>query len=242
MSHPPATRGGASHLFSLAVSYHHNPVRNYYCPACGVQVDADLSLEEGRNVLRCHNCNFIVHEETPKAAATPGRASSATETSGEGAGAMLHQLLGDGGTAPRVKFSSILIAEDSSTLRELLKVTLQKHRIGDEVQLTKNGEEFVEVAARQLFGGSLPDLVILDVEMPVMNGYCAAIVLRALERAAGIASRVPILFFSGRVCDETFKSALAYCQPARYLNKGVSVASIDQIALRLARVLASLKA
>lgn len=189
-------------------------------------MDTDVSFEDGRNVFRCSNCTFPVQEESSKPTPAPPRPAPAASAEPSPSGAL---------------FKSIVIAEDGETLRQLLKLTLERHRIGEEVHLTQNGEQFVEVAAQRLYTGALIDLAILDVEMPVMNGYCAAIVLRAMERAFGIASRVPILFFSGRVCDATFKSALDYCQPARYLNKGVGVSSLDQVAQRLTKVLSSLK-
>jgi CheY-like chemotaxis protein len=213
-----------------------------YCPACGITVEGDVSFEEGNQIFRCSNCTFPITEETKKASAAAKPAAVMQEApTVETAKQMLAEMMGEAAGPSKVLFHTIVIAEDSNTLRQVLKIALEKHRISDDIQLTENGEQFVQAVAEKLSTGSLIDLVILDVEMPVLNGYCAAIVLRALERALGITSKVPILFFSGRVCDATFKSALDYCQPARYLNKGVGTASIEQMAVRLARVLSTLK-
>ena len=212
-----------------------------YCPACGITVEGELSFEDEVQTFRCSNCTFPLQSDEKKTALGKAPVLQQEPPTIETAKAMLAEMTGEGATPGSVRFQSIVIAEDSQTLRSVLKMSLEKHQISNEIHLTKNGEEFVEVVAEKLSTGAMIDLVILDVEMPVLNGYCAAIVLRALERSLRITSKVPILFFSGRVCDATFKSALDYCQPARYLNKGVGTASIEQMAVRLARVLSTLK-
>lgn len=59
--------------------------------------------------------------------------------------------------------SSILIVEDDGTLRELLKYNLQKE--GYSVLTAKDGGEALE-----MFDKNTPQLVILDIMLPVMNG------------------------------------------------------------------------
>ncbi len=58
----------------------------------------------------------------------------------------------------------ILVVEDSRTQAEMLKNILESHGYG--VELAENGKTALEI-----LGTDLPDLIISDVVMPVMDGY-----------------------------------------------------------------------
>ena len=62
--------------------------------------------------------------------------------------------------------AAILVVDDDFDIRKLLKFKLEK--IGYEVFLANNGMEAVEKARRYI-----PDLILLDMMMPVMNGLKA---------------------------------------------------------------------
>ncbi len=83
----------------------------------------------------------------------------------------------------------ILVADDESSIREIL--TLQLARMGYAVLPAEDGEEAVA-----LYEAESPDLVLLDVMMPRLNGLDACQRIRALEKKSG--RRVPILFLTAR--------------------------------------------
>jgi signal transduction histidine kinase/CheY-like chemotaxis protein/ligand-binding sensor domain-containing protein len=66
---------------------------------------------------------------------------------------------------------SILVVDDEASIRELLNQNL--HDAGYEVRVASNGREALEQIRREC-----PDLVILDVMMPEMNGFDVAAVLK----------------------------------------------------------------
>jgi len=72
-----------------------------------------------------------------------------------------------------------------------IQVALAKD--GYEILEAKDGEETIEVAQRER-----PDLILLDVMMPRMNGYEVAQRLRRLPEFQD----VPIVMFSARVSEE----------------------------------------
>ena len=70
---------------------------------------------------------------------------------------------------------TILVAEDRDTSRELIK-TLLEHS-GYAVLEAANGEEAVRIAHERL-----PDLVLLDLQMPIKDGFEVLHELRSDER------------------------------------------------------------
>src|SRR5438477_5423927 len=75
--------------------------------------------------------------------------------------------------------SKILIVEDETSLVEVLSYNLQ--RDGYEVAVAKEGREGLRKAQMQL-----PDLVILDLMLPGLNGLDICRELRASPRTSGI--------------------------------------------------------
>lgn len=69
--------------------------------------------------------------------------------------------------------ANILVVDDERDVVTLIKFILEKD--GHSVAEAYNGEQALEKARG---GGAKPDLIILDVMMPVMDGYTAAVKLR----------------------------------------------------------------
>jgi PAS domain S-box-containing protein len=74
-------------------------------------------------------------------------------------------------TLPRLKPSRILLVDDGDANRQLIHLLLS--RIGAEVVEAVNGEQALERASEAEF-----DLVLMDMQMPVMDGYTATKLLR----------------------------------------------------------------
>lgn len=67
---------------------------------------------------------------------------------------------------------SILIVEDDDDLRDLVKTILELE--GFHVRTARHGREALERV-----GESMPDLILLDIKMPVMDGRAFAVEFRA---------------------------------------------------------------
>ena len=62
--------------------------------------------------------------------------------------------------------STILVVEDSETYRTMISDLLKSN--GFQVETASNGAEALEKVQG---GGNLPNLIVLDIVMPEMNGY-----------------------------------------------------------------------
>ena len=86
----------------------------------------------------------------------------------------------------------ILLAEDNPTTGKLLEVSLSN--IGYEVTVACDGQEAVEQVDRQAF-----DLVLMDCQMPSMDGYTAA---RTIRQAGHEIPIIALTAFSGQEDEE----------------------------------------
>ncbi len=88
------------------------------------------------------------------------------------------------------KGMNILVAEDNPVNQKLLRLMLEMH--GHHVLVTADGKEAVAV-----FQSEHVDLVLMDVQMPGMNGFEATAAIRELEKPTG--SHVPIIAVTAHV-------------------------------------------
>ncbi len=78
------------------------------------------------------------------------------------------------GTAPPMQ-ARVLVAEDAPVNREILKYFLEN--LGIQVDLVQDGREAVDAVSKVAY-----DLVIMDCQMPEMDGYEATRIIRERER------------------------------------------------------------
>jgi CheY-like chemotaxis protein/HPt (histidine-containing phosphotransfer) domain-containing protein len=83
---------------------------------------------------------------------------------------------------PRTKGLRILVAEDHPVNQEVVRQILQ--RLGHQVEVVADGH--AALAALEQSGRGTFDLVLMDVQMPVMGGLEATGAIRDAERASGM--------------------------------------------------------
>lgn len=89
----------------------------------------------------------------------------------------------------------IIIADDHQLFREGLKLLIEMEGLGKVVAEAENGQALLELLEKHS-----PDLIIMDVEMPVMSG------LETTRRAISINPNLIILVLTMYYGDEIFKS------------------------------------
>ena len=105
----------------------------------------------------------------------------------------------------------VLVVEDVDVNRDLLHAILTRQ--GHEVTLACNGAEAVEVIARQAF-----DVILMDVQMPIMDGIEATRRIRAMPPPKGT---VPILALTANVMESEKQRCLA-AGMSRVLTKPIT--------------------
>jgi len=175
-----------------------------YCPGCGEEVDVFVMTVEGVDGVEERRC---IH-----CGLTIERSKVEVK-----------QNLG-----------KVISADDSRIIQNILSELLVEEQVADTVEVCNNGMEFLTTLTQELIKKNTVNLVILDVNMPILNGISAAISMRAIEKAFGT-PQIPIMFFTVKKCDETFQKVLKFCQPAKYLNKGIS-SSPTEIVQRVSEV------
>src|SRR5215475_3482170 len=112
------------------------------------------------------------------------------------------------------KKSRILIADDFEEIRTAL--TLMLKYAGFDVIEVENGRQAIEAAHQEE-----PDLVLMDLSLPVVDGLQATREIRSDEKF----ERLPIIILSGHDSDEIRKQA-AEAGGSEYLSKPIEIAEL----------------
>ncbi|MBI1193673.1 MAG: response regulator [Bacteroidetes bacterium] len=97
----------------------------------------------------------------------------------------------------------ILLAEDDSFNQMVAIDTLEAHIPGIKINVASNGKEAVEMYRKQA-----PDLILMDIQMPVMDGLEASQLIRKEEDLNG-GKRIPILAITANVLPSDVERCLA---------------------------------
>ena len=110
---------------------------------------------------------------------------------------------------------NILLAEDNDLNREIICNILLE--TGADIVCTNDGSECVDTFAEQPEGRF--DLILMDIQMPVMNGYDAAKKIRSLDRTD---CKIPIFAMSANAYAEDMEQAKAAGMTG-YLTKPINL-------------------
>jgi DNA-binding response OmpR family regulator len=118
----------------------------------------------------------------------------------------------------------ILVAEDQLHVRRLIEMKLKT--LGYKVTTVENGQEALDIATK-----ILPDLILLDVMMPLMTGFE---VLSRLKQHAK-AKKIPVILVTAQSKEEEILHGLEL-GAEDYISKPFSP---NELAARVKKVLAS---
>jgi CheY-like chemotaxis protein/anti-sigma regulatory factor (Ser/Thr protein kinase) len=131
------------------------------------------------------------------------------------------------GLASRYLGKTILVAEDNAVNRQVITAMLQQ--LGATVEVVEDGAQALQQVIDNIMsdGGMTIDAILMDCEMPNMDGYSATREIRQHERALG-KKPIPIIALTAHALQE-------YQQRSReagmdgHLNKPISLAELDEM-------------
>lgn len=100
--------------------------------------------------------------------------------------------------------NKIIIVDDHSLFRESIKLLIENENIGVVIAEAPNGEDFLD-----LLQTNIPDLVLMDIEMPGMNGLETT--KRALELYPELRILVLSMFSENAIYDTFIKAGAKGC-------------------------------
>ncbi|MDA3847530.1 MAG: ATP-binding protein [Vallitaleaceae bacterium] len=121
-------------------------------------------------------------------------------------------------TSSTQKTGRILVAEDNKTNQKLLKMQLQKYKY--EVSIVDNGQEVVEEYFENPY-----DIIIMDCQMPIMDGYCATLIIRQQEELFD--RHIPIIALTASALKED-KEKCIQTGMDDYITKPVKIETLHQ--------------
>ncbi len=113
---------------------------------------------------------------------------------------------------------SVLVAEDNPVNQQVATNILQK--LAYRVTIAANGLQAVSHVERENF-----DLVLMDIEMPVMNGFEASRKIRDIESRQG--RRTPIIAMSVNI-DQEYKDRIVHNGIDGYIPKPIQLSNLRQ--------------
>jgi CheY-like chemotaxis protein len=116
----------------------------------------------------------------------------------------------------------ILIAEDFDDTRHMMKLLLEMR--GHRVMEAANGREAVEIATRQR-----PDLILMDLNMPVLDGITATRVLQEQPETSG----VPVVAVTAHCGDSVWRERAMAAGCVECVEKPVDFEKLERLLDRL---------
>jgi CheY-like chemotaxis protein len=83
----------------------------------------------------------------------------------------------------------ILLAEDDEDNRDLIAFMVKRSGLNIQLLLAENGQEAVELAEKHV-----PALILMDMQMPVMDGFTAVKIIKSTQAI----QHIPIIAFTAQ--------------------------------------------
>jgi CheY-like chemotaxis protein len=127
------------------------------------------------------------------------------------------------------KHYQIHLIDDDQNFCFLARKILFRSKFDADMQISINGKAALEYLEYASMNPELkcPDIIILDINMPVMNGWDFLNEFRELKRK--IDAKIPVLVLSSSVDPEDKKRALSYDEVSDYISKPLTTGFFDTL-------------
>jgi CheY-like chemotaxis protein len=123
---------------------------------------------------------------------------------------------------------TIWVIDDDNIYQIIVNKIIQKSEMFSAISSFKNGKEALDAVSNSLNSESFPDIILLDINMPIMDGWEFMEELQILKPS--INKQIVVYIVSSSIAVEDKNKAKSYPDILGYLSKPVNINDLILIA------------
>lgn len=123
---------------------------------------------------------------------------------------------------------TIWVIDDDNIYQIIVNKIIQKSEMFSDISSFKNGKEAINAVSNSLNSESFPDIILLDINMPIMDGWEFMEELQILKPS--INKQIIVYIVSSSIAVEDKNKAKSYPDILGYLSKPVNINDLILIA------------
>jgi CheY-like chemotaxis protein len=123
---------------------------------------------------------------------------------------------------------SVLLVDDDSIYQFTAKKTIEATGLASNIWVCSNGEEAIRLLKKNKDNGEMPDVIFLDVNMPVMNGWEFLDQYHTLSKENDMIN-IPVFIVSSSVDEADIVQSKNYTEVLDFITKPVLKEKFQEI-------------
>lgn len=131
------------------------------------------------------------------------------------------------------KFKKVLLIDDDSLSNFIAKLAIQHAGIAENIEVVNGAQQGLDLIFEAIEdpGKDLPDLILLDLNMPMMSGWDFLDEYKKLE--SQLDQKIKIVILSSSVFSKDVERAMKCKQVKEYMSKPLKIDTIKDLHKRL---------
>lgn len=125
----------------------------------------------------------------------------------------------------------VLCVDDDPITLMLCKKVIVKATFSKEIIFAQNGQEAIDLLENIKDNAELPELVFLDLNMPVMNGW--DFLNEFSSSSIDPSNKVKVIILSSTIDPADYEKARSYACVSHFLSKPITVEMLDKLKVEL---------
>jgi CheY-like chemotaxis protein len=125
----------------------------------------------------------------------------------------------------------VLCVDDDPITLMLCKKVIVKAVFSKEIIFAQNGQEAIEILTDTKNNAELPELIFLDLNMPVMNGW--DFLNEFSSSVIDPSNKMKVVILSSTIDPADYEKARSYSCVSHFLSKPITVEMLDKLKVEL---------